>query len=76
MTKQRNGFCLQCRYGEMGNYCRVCGSRLVDISLWDMKCKCGKLVEPQVVYCDECGERTTMDSIILYLEKRDEVNNG
>lgn len=70
MAEKRDGFCLQCRYREMGNYCQRCGSHLVDILSWDMECpKCGRFIFPWYYYCDECGERITQDSIILYLEK-------
>ena len=66
------GFCVQCRFEEVGSYCRVCGSHLVDMDSWNMKCGCGETVCPWNYYCPNCGRVITMDAIILYLEDRDE----
>ena len=67
----REGFCPQCRYREVGNYCWKCGSFLIDISNWGMKCECGKLIYPWVWHCQNCGRINSMDNIILYVEAKD-----
>lgn len=72
MTKQE-GFCLHCRYREMGNYCRKCGSQLVDISRFgNIKCECDARIYPWDYYCANCGRVITVDNLILCLEKQDE----
>ena len=72
MIKDIQGFCPHCRYREFGNYCGRCGSRLIDIARFDMKCECGKDILPWNYYCRDCGKGTTMDNIISYLEKQEE----
>lgn len=65
-------FCLKCRYRTQGNYCRKCGSKLEDLSCWDMKCECGKEVTPWDTYCTNCGRVIGLDAIIVYLDKKEE----
>jgi len=70
------GFCLHCRYREIGNYCQVCGSRLVDISNFCMKCCCGKNIMLWHNFCSNCGKPTTTDEIFRYLEETEPLIEG
>ena len=65
-------FCLKCSYREIGsNFCQECGTELIDLKKFDMKCKCGLKIIPWEKYCRNCGKMISRDSIYCYLEGRD-----
>ena len=45
-------FCIVCHCARDGNFCRYCGTKLVDLL---PECECGRLINPYDFYCIECG---------------------